>query len=179
VQNSRAPAISWIVIHPWTSKQAGLVTNDFFLSELHINAGTRIKIEVRAKNRLQMNSTIGSEIFTIPDLTPPVKPDIEFSSGNLSFKKGGKKRVGLLFKNINDSESGIRKTEYKIYKAPNVNRLVFSQVSGWINIGTSKSVLFDYSKYGLHTGEKIKIKVKTQNNAGLWSVETVKTHTLK
>ncbi len=72
-----APATSWISVKSWTPYLSILSNNlnnssfELLMSKLNIDAGSKIKIEARAINKLDLISTVGSVIYTVPSFTNP------------------------------------------------------------------------------------------------------------
>ncbi len=70
---------TWIAVMPWTTDLPGIILNNQYsgsssnlsMSKLTIDSGSRIKIEARATNKLDLVSAVGSIIYTVPTFSNP------------------------------------------------------------------------------------------------------------
>ncbi len=135
---------------------------------------TRTWFTVRAVNG---QGTRGQVCRTGPfyqDDTPPVTPIVAISKTVVS---GRGTFLNLLFGNISDSQSRIKKVEYQILKqAPNSN--IWYYARRWTESPSNSSLSLLLSEINVNLSHKVKVKVRTTNSVGLVSAIGVQEYVL-
>ena len=108
------------------------------------------------------------------DDTPPNTPIVAISKAVIS---GRAATLNLLFGNVQDNQSGIRKVEYKIIKqAPNSS--TWYRARNWTESPSNRSLSFLLSSIHVNLSHKVKVKVRTTNSVGLVSATGVQEYVL-
>ncbi len=135
---------------------------------------TRTFFTVRAVNG---QGTRGQVCRTGPfyhDDTPPNTPIVAISKSVIS---GRAATLNLLFGNVQDNQSRIRRVEYQILKqAPNSNAWYYAR--NWTESPSNRSLNFLLREINVNLSHKVKVKVRAVNSVGLVSATGVQEYVL-
>ncbi len=140
---------------PWTSAGAGLSITKTGLS---LSDGVTYYVSVKARNRVDMWSSVGSTDGITVDASAPPAPTVT-DDGNFSATASSLHATWT----ASDPHSGVVEYQYAIGSAPGA-----TNITGWTSVGTASEV----TKTGLLLthGSTYYISIKAKSGSGLWSV---------
>ncbi len=171
---------TWYYARRWTVSPSTRELSLLF-RDINVNLSHKIKVMVRARNRVGLVSGNGVREYIL-DTTPPARPNVDvvyFSNANTHSS-----HFRLVFSNVSDPETGLEKIEYQLTKR---TRRVAGGMTGaskgevgnnnyhyprnlfWNDNGTSTAKEYNYTDLGYNSGDRIRVKVKTTNRRGVVS----------